>query len=174
MEHAAQAVAAIALAMAGPAPRVAVLCGPGNNGGDGYGAARFLAAWGARPRVLRLAPSVPRGADAAREAAWCAASVPPEDAWARPALLAEAAAEAQLVVDAVFGIGPARVEGPFPAWFETLNRGRTPVLAVDVPSGLDADTGLPCPVAVRADVTVTMAAPKVGLVAPSPGAAWAG
>jgi NAD(P)H-hydrate epimerase len=173
MEHAAAGVAAVAALLAPPADRVVVLCGPGNNGGDGYGAARFLRSWGRRPRVLRLAPRPPARGDAAAEAALLAGPPPVEDAWAEPDLVPSALSSADLVVDAIFGTGAARVDGPFPGWIEAVNRADALRLAVDVPSGLDADTG-EAGVVVRADVTATMAAPKRGLVAPSPGALLAG
>jgi NAD(P)H-hydrate epimerase len=173
MEHAAAGVAALSALLAAPADRIVVLCGPGNNGGDGYAAARLLRSWGRSPRVLRLAPRAPERGDAATEAAALGAHAV-EDAWSDPSRVTAALADADLVVDAVFGTGRARLEGPYPAWIEATNRADALRLAVDVPSGLDADTGAaPGPV-VRADVTATMALPKTGLVPPSPGAAHVG
>jgi NAD(P)H-hydrate epimerase len=174
MEHAAVGVAALAEGLALPGEPVLVLCGPGNNGGDGYGCARLLAGWGRAVRVLRLAPRLPSGVEAAREAALAGALVPIEDAWRRPEVVAEALAAAPLVVDAIFGVGAVRLDGPYPAWIEAINVSRALRLAVDVPSGLDADSGLARPAAVLAHVTATMAAPKRGLVSPSPGALFAG
>jgi NAD(P)H-hydrate epimerase len=173
MGHAAVGVAAQAALLAGPADRIVVLCGPGNNGGDGYAAARILRSWGRSPRVLRLAPRAHDRGDAALEAALLGAAAV-EDAGADPGRVAAALAECDLVVDAIFGTGRARLEGPYPACIEAVNLADALRLAVDVPSGLDADTGeAPGPV-VRADVTATMALPKTGLLAPTPGAAYAG
>jgi NAD(P)H-hydrate epimerase len=174
MEHAAAGAAALAAHLAGARGRVLVACGPGNNGGDGYGVARFLASWGFPVRVARLAPAPPRLPDAAREARWAAADVAVEDAWARPEAVREAARDADLLVDAVFGTGPARVDGPYPGWFEALNEAPLLRLALDVPSGLDAETGTVPGAAIRADVTATFGLPKRGLLPPDPGAAYAG
>jgi NAD(P)H-hydrate epimerase len=169
MEHAAQGVAALAAALLGPTETVLVVCGPGNNGGDGYAAARFLAAWGRKVRVLACAPR-PKGGDAGLEAALLGESVGIEDAWGDPGLVARALAEGPgLVVDALFGVGLTRPLGPpYREWVEDVNRAQTLRLSVDVPSGLDADTGRPLPVCVRADVTATMAATKSGLVGAGP------
>lgn len=175
MEHASFSVAAIAATLLRPGDRVAVLCGPGNNGGDGYGAARFLASWGLAPRVLRCSRRPPPKADASSEVRWSALEVEAEDAWADPALVARVAADSDLLVDALFGVGLDRdLDGPFPAWIEVVNQAQALRLAVDVPSGLDADTGHLRPVAVLADVTATMAMPKEGLVTHPSGALHAG
>jgi NAD(P)H-hydrate epimerase len=78
-----------------------------------------------------------------------------------------AAAGASLTVDALFGTGLDRDLGePAIRLIRALNGLAIPILAVDLPSGLDADTGLPRPEAIRATVTATMVAPKVGLLAP--------
>ena len=68
--------------------------------------------------------------------------------------------------------GPLRP--PYPELIEALNDAGAPILAIDVPSGLHTDTGNPLPVAVRATVTATMAAPKLGFAPGTPGAAYAG
>jgi NAD(P)H-hydrate epimerase len=73
--------------------------------------------------------------------------------------------DASLVVDAIFGVGISRPpQGPFAQWIEAINASRTRVIAVDVPSGLDADTGVAYSPCVRADVTITMGLPKQGLL----------
>lgn len=111
---------------------VLVLAGPGNNGGDGYVAARLLKQAGWPVAVAALAP--PRaGSDAAGAAAlWRGPCVP---------FGAERAARAGLVVDALFGAGLARPLAP--GVVDVLRAVRAPVLAVDVPSGLDGATGSP-------------------------------
>src|SRR5262245_41137336 len=130
--------------------RTLVLCGPGNNGGDGYVAARLLTHWGWPVAVAPLAP--PRGqADAAAEARrWrgpCARVAP------------DAAARAGLVVDAVFGAGLARDLDEAVA--RTL-RGARRIVAVDVPSGLDGATGAIRGYAPAAAMTVTFFRLKPG------------
>lgn len=175
MEHAARGVAALVATLTRPGDRIVVLCGPGNNGGDGYGAARFLASWGLAPRVLRCSRTPPPRGDAAAEVRWSALETEAEDAWGEPGLVALAVAESDLVVDALFGVGLDRdLDQPFPVWIEAVNAAEALRLAVDVPSGLDADSGHLRPVAVRADVTATMAMPKEGLVTHPSGALHAG
>lgn len=175
MEHASRGVAGLAAALAAPGDRIVVLCGPGNNGGDGYGAARFLSSWGRAPRVLQCSRRPPPGSDAAAEVRWSTLEVEPEDAWTDPDLLPQIVTEADLLVDALFGVGLDRdLDEPFPRWIQAINAARALRLAVDVPSGLDADTGHLRPVAVRADVTATMAMPKEGLVTHPSGALHAG
>ena len=173
METAGRAVARAALAMGGS---VAVVCGPGNNGGDGFVTARVLRAAG-RDAIAYLA--VPREkitGDAVAHLQVLERSGGVVKRIDTPAMLAEAAdaiASAAVVVDALFGIGLTRsIEGHFADVVATINRGRR-VLALDIPSGLDTDTGKVLGVAVRAERTVTMAAHKVAL-ASAPGFAYCG
>ncbi len=152
MERAGWAVARAARRF-GPC-RTLVLCGPGNNGGDGYVAARLLAAAGWPVRVAALAP--PRaGSDAAlAAAAWTVA-------WAGPvgAFDPAEAARAGLVIDAVFGAGLARdVDGLAAATLAAARR----ILAVDVPSGVDGATGAVRGRAAPAACTVTFFRRKPG------------
>jgi NAD(P)H-hydrate epimerase len=179
MEHAARGVAEVAVRLwraaraAGGAGGLVVLAGPGNNGGDGFGAARCLASWGLPVRLLLCAPGLPRAGDAALEARWLAGQPVPEAVWEAPEAVRAALAGADVAVDALFGVGLSRPLGaPYRDWIEALNQADLLRLAVDVPSGLDADSGEPLPVAVRADVTATMAAPKAGLL--GRGAVYAG
>ncbi|PKP99515.1 MAG: NAD(P)H-hydrate epimerase, partial [Alphaproteobacteria bacterium HGW-Alphaproteobacteria-13] len=124
MDRAGATVADTAWRMAAGAP-VLVLCGPGNNGGDGYVAARLLAERGAPVRVAVLAPPATDLARAAR-AAW---QGPVEALDAGPA-------SAALIVDALFGVGLSRpLDGDLARLLKGLAGGR--VLAVDVPSGVD-------------------------------------
>jgi NAD(P)H-hydrate epimerase len=151
---------------------VLVACGPGNNGGDGGVVARHLDAWGYRVRVVWFSrPEELRG-DAAVQ--WkildrsgigqeCLEGEAPDEARRLDLRLAEA----DWVVDALLGTGLSRpVEGHLAAAIEALNRSRKPILALDLPSGLDADTGRPLGVAVRAEATATFVAPKLGFDAP--------
>lgn len=150
MEAAGRAVARAAMRMVRPC-RTLVLAGPGNNGGDGYVAARLLEQAGWPVAVAALAPPRP-GSDAARAAA----------RWRGPVVsfAADEAARAGLLVDAVFGAGLARpVEAEVAA---VLAAAACPVLAVDVPSGLDGATGQPRGPVRAADVTVTFFRMKPG------------
>jgi len=172
MECAGQAVAAQALrlraALAPEAPLV-VACGVGGNGGDGLVAARRLHMEGAPVRIWPLAPRGFRGAAAANWRRARAAGVPVAS---RAPGLAGA-----LVVDALFGAGLSRaVAGAAAAAIRRIRAARERgcrVLSVDLPSGLDADTGQPLGIAVAADCTLTLGLPKLGLALP-PGRGLAG
>ncbi len=148
MEAAGRAVAHAARRF-GPC-RTLVLCGPGNNGGDGYVAARLLAGWGWPVRVAALAP--PRaGSDAAAAAArWRGPIAPP---------LPAEAARADLMIDAAYGAG---LRGGLPDPVADVLAAARQVLAVDVPSGLDGATGQPLGRVRAAELTVTFFRLKSG------------
>jgi len=171
MENAGRGAAAEAVrlyrerALTGP---VLVFCGAGNNGGDGFVIARHLANAGLGVHIFAC---FDRGlADRAREAGVnltiCERmGLPIRDAHTAEQVAAIGAAlvTGALVVDAIFGIGLARPpREPQATLLRTLAEAGLATLAVDLPSGLDADTGQPLGVALRADVTATMACPKVG------------
>jgi NAD(P)H-hydrate epimerase len=149
------------------APRpVAVLCGPGNNGGDGFVIARHLAGSGWPVKV---------GLSGSREALQGDAALN-ADRWSGPiAHLAPAILEgAELVVDALFGAGLARpVEGIARAVIDAVNAGPAPCVAVDIPSGVSGDTGAVLGAAPRAELTVTFFRRKPGHLL-HPGRALAG
>jgi hydroxyethylthiazole kinase-like uncharacterized protein yjeF len=157
MRRAGQAVAdAAQRLMAAPGP-VLVACGPGNNGGDGFVAARVLAAAGRAVTVALLGRRDRLGGDAARAAA----------DWTGPVLPIETADPdgADLVIDALFGSGLARdLDGVARSVVERINTCAQPVLAVDIPSGIDGDTGEVRGAAVMATGTVTFACRKPGHV----------
>jgi ADP-dependent NAD(P)H-hydrate dehydratase / NAD(P)H-hydrate epimerase len=175
MERAGRAVAEAALQLAAPGGRFVAVCGAGNNGGDGYVAARLLRDAGRDSRVLALVPAERLSPDAraVREQARHA-GVAIDDAGE---LAAVEAGPGDVVLDAIFGTGLARPPlGAFAGAISRIEAARAAgarVLAVDVPSGLSADTGRPLGACVRADRTVTFAFPKRGLVL-FPGASLAG
>jgi hydroxyethylthiazole kinase-like uncharacterized protein yjeF len=143
-----------------PAARhLAVLCGGGNNGGDGLVVARLARASGLTVRVALLADVERLHGEAAQAAADArAAGIPFEG------LSADLLAGADVVVDALLGTGLSRpVSAEFRAAIEAMNGSGRPVLALDIPSGLDADTGLPHGAAVRAAATITFVGLKQGL-----------
>jgi NAD(P)H-hydrate epimerase len=138
-----------------------IVCGAGNNAGDGLVVARLAHAAGFAVRVLLLVPSDKLKGDAARAAADCSAAGVACEPFA-PGALARGAAD--VIVDAVLGTGIDRlVGGSFLAAIEAMNSANLPVLALDIPSGLDADTGWPRGAAVRATVTITFVGLKQGL-----------
>jgi len=147
MERAGAAVADLAWRMAAGAP-VLLLCGPGNNGGDGYVAARLLAERGARVRVAALAEPATDLACAAR------------GRWTGPVeALGDDTAPAPLIVDALFGVGLSRPLADDLAIRLRRFAGRR-VLAVDVPSGVDADGLYDWTPPLPADVTLALGALK--------------
>jgi NAD(P)H-hydrate epimerase len=141
--------------MTGPGATILVMCGPGNNGGDGFVAARLLAEGGARVHLSLLGAREKLGGDAALAAAgWPGAIVPPAN------LQPE---KATLIVDALFGSGLAReLSGEAAEAVARLNASGRPILAVDIPSGIDSDTGEARGAAIEAARTVTFATRKPG------------
>lgn len=175
MERAGRAVARAAVDLVGGVygRRAVVVCGKGNNGGDGLVAARHLARWGMRVVVVAV-----EGTAALREPAATnlrrlgEVGVRVRD-WSSPTLAHELA-RADVAIDAIFGTGFRGF--PEEGWAEAiddLNAGRAPVVAVDIPSGVNGGTGAVEGAAVRAELTVAFGAAKVGAVL-LPGAEFAG
>ncbi len=141
------------------AQRVCVVCGPGNNGGDGYVLARLALAAGCDVQVIRREAHAPRTAAAV---AACAAFA--EAGGAIATFRADTMLEADVIVDALYGIGLTRaVEGDDAALIRAIDAAGAPVLALDVPSGVDAGRGSVPGAAVRATRTLQFLAPHVGL-----------
>ena len=141
------------------ASTLAVVCGAGNNAGDGYVLARLARAAGIDVRVLALTDPKRLRGDAARAHAEFAA-----DGGKAGEFGAHSLEGAMLVVDALLGTGIDRtVEGQYLDCIEGVNRAGLPVLALDIPSGLDADTGQPRDAAIRATRTLAFIALKCGL-----------
>jgi NAD(P)H-hydrate epimerase len=149
-----------------------ILCGPGNNGGDGGVVARHLDLWGYSVGVVWFARADRLRGDAAVQFQILARAGFNQTCWddeqaITPERLDALLAGADWVVDALLGTGLTRpVEGTLRAIIEAVNRSGKPVLALDLPSGLDADTGRPLGAAVRAQATATFVAPKLGFAAP--------
>lgn len=158
MRLAARGVAATAAAMLGPGRRVSILVGPGGNGGDGLYAGAFLAEDGYSVEAILAADSAHEPALQAFTAAGGA--------------IVHSLEDADLLIDAVAGLSSTRgLSGaPLSAYAEAKKRG-VPVLAVDIPSGINADTGVAATDAVEADVTISFGWARAGHVcAPECGA----
>lgn len=157
MEKAGQAVAAAALRLSPGALRFVVLCGPGNNGGDGYVAARALREAGADVAVFVLGDPARLKGDAATALSLCPLAGLPLGLY-RPQA-------GDVVVDAVFGAGLDRpVPDELSAVIDRVEEAGVPVIAVDLPSGLDGRTGRVLGRAFSALHTVTFMALKPGHV----------
>ncbi|MBZ9759581.1 NAD(P)H-hydrate dehydratase [Mesorhizobium sp. CA8] len=154
MQRAGEAVAAVVLARYPGAKRVHVLCGPGNNGGDGYVVARLLAEAGVD--VALWTSGKPRaGSDAALAAADCALE--------RHPLSAFTAEAGSLVVDAIYGAGLSKpLTGDAKGAVDAVTRLNLPVIAIDLPSGVSGESGQILGSAFSAAVTVTFARKKPG------------
>jgi NAD(P)H-hydrate epimerase len=177
MEQAGTATAAAARALAVDTGRwgrgpIVILAGPGNNGGDGFVAARRLARAGASVVVAFIAAeSRPRGRDAARN--WDRLQREPRVTLIHApvardvAILGQGIEKAAVVVDALLGTGVrGGLREPIRTAVEIVNRARAalvPVLAVDTPTAVDLSSGQPSDPAVRADLTITFHRPKTGL-----------
>ncbi len=148
---------------------VVVFAGSGNNGGDGLALARALAGWGRPVTVVRASAKAP---DARLLHKW---PLPALDADAEGAReIARAAATAGVLVDAVLGTGISGApRTPQARILEGMNRAARPLVSLDIPSGVDADTGAVPGEAARADVTVAFGWPKLGSLL-GPGRAHAG
>lgn len=187
MEHAGTAVAAAVKALAVDTERwgtgpIVILCGPGNNGGDGFVAARRLALAGAQVVVAVVAGGArPRNQTAARNWDRIAADqgiAKVHTPVARDVLVfGQGIAKAAVIVDALLGSGVrGTLRDPIRSAVDLIIRARgtgIPVVAVDTPTAVDLSSGEPSDPAVQADLTVTFHRPKTGL-ATRRGAAHAG
>ena len=156
MQRAGLATARLALALAPHADTVWIAAGPGNNGGDGLEAAGRLQAWGKHAVVTWM------GTPATASPATAAALQRAQDAGV--SFAAEPPAGFNFCIDALLGIGAARApEGRMAQWITLMHARGAPVLAVDIPTGLNADTGLSSAVCVRALATLCLLTLKPGL-----------
>lgn len=173
MMEAAGTALAEEVALRAPEGAIVVLCGPGNNGGDGWVAARVLNRAG---RDVRVLSTVEPGSLSGIAAEAAARAVDSGVVWAAPAgALSEAdLAGADAIVDALLGTGSSLpLREPLPSWVAVANASGAYIVSADVPSGVDSDTGAVPGEAVSADCTVTFTAPKLGIVT-YPGAEFAG
>jgi NAD(P)H-hydrate epimerase len=176
MERAGRAVARAARELAGGAygRRAVVVCGKGNNGGDGLVAARHLARWGLRTTVVLLEDAGELREPAASNARRLAEAPGVRARSFDERALARELDRADVAVDAIFGTGfRGMPEDEWAAAIAALNACGAPVVAVDIPSGVHGGTGAVEGEAVRADLTVTFGAAKLGAVL-LPGAEHAG
>jgi hydroxyethylthiazole kinase-like uncharacterized protein yjeF len=157
MQRAGLAVAQLALAVAPHGRRLWVACGPGNNGGDGLEAAMHLQRWGKQPLVTWLGNPDKAPPDALASY---------QRALAAGVTFAETAPQScDLCIDALLGIGAASDEpqGRMADWIKAINGGAVSVLAVDLPTGLNANTGVAAHHTVKAQHTLSLLTLKPGL-----------
>jgi NAD(P)H-hydrate epimerase len=170
MENAGRGAALVlqALGIHGP---VVIACGKGNNGGDGLVIARHLANMRCDASVLLFARLEELSPDAAIQWNIVRKMGLPAEIASRPLdemQLAATFARAEWIVDALFGTGlTGPLREPFDRVIALINASAARVLAVDIPSGLDCDTGEPLGAAIRAEHTVTFVAPKLGFCNPA-------
>ncbi len=162
MENAGRALTEVICREFPEARSVSVIAGAGNNGGDGFVSARHLLSRGRQVKTYTLSDPKTYKGDAKlnlNSLKKIGGSVE------RLRKNFSNFSPADVVVDAIFGTGLTRqVSGQYKSCIEFINSLETPTIAVDIPSGLDCDTGRPLGAAVRADITVTFILPKLGLV----------
>lgn len=170
MENAGRGAAAWLASRLEPGQTVVVACGPGNNGGDGGVVARYLDSWGFAVRIVWFADPARLKGDAAIQAAILDRSEITSqvvDAGITSDRIDALWSGADWIVDALLGTGLTRaVEGLLARGIAGLNRSKVPILALDLPSGLDADSGRPLGEAVVARATATFVATKIGFGQP--------
>ena len=155
MERAGRAVAEVAAGMVARGSRIAVVCGPGNNGGDGFVAARLLAGRGYPVTVFLYGNQEALNGDAASVAAMWDGAVLSHGLFN--------ASEVDLLIDGLFGAGLSRpIEGEAAGLVVAMNQSGKPILSIDVPSGVDGNTGQILGCAVKARKTVTFFRLKPG------------
>lgn len=176
MERAGRAVARAAVDLCGGVygRRAVVVCGKGNNGGDGLVAARYLARWGMRVALEQVGVTDDLREPAATNAGRLRLATGVRIRTASAASLERELSRADVAIDALFGTGFRGIpEDDWAEAIEALNNAAVPTIAVDIPSGVNGATGAVEGEAVRADLTVTFGAPKAGAVL-LPGAEFAG
>lgn len=146
--------------------KAVIFCGKGNNGGDGLVVARLLKKKGAKLQVVLMAPHQELTPDAKVMYRKLSKLIRPSLLTVNPSAekMTSIINDADLLVDALLGTGlTSSVRPPYTSSIEAMNASPVFTVAIDIPSGLDSDTGAIRGVAVRADVTVTVGCPKLGL-----------
>jgi len=146
--------------------KVVILCGKGNNGGDGLVVARHLKKKGARLKVVLMAPLNELSPDAKIMYRQLSKIIRPSLFTVNPPAetLCSLTQDADLLVDALLGTGlSSSVRAPYTFAIEAMNASPAFTVAIDIPSGLDSNTGATLGIAVQADLTVTFGCPKLGL-----------
>lgn len=170
MENAGRSAAEIAMEMlAGKTrPVISVFCGAGNNGGDGFVIARHLVNWGADVKIILCCQREKIQGDAKTNFLTCqrmGIEIMGLD-MAETNIRKEVynlCQSSELIVDAIFGTGfKGQLSSPYAALISCINAAGVPILSVDIPSGLDCDTGEPLPVCIEAAATVSFVAAKKG------------
>ena len=159
MEHAALGATWVAEQLLGSlrGKRMWILCGPGNNGGDGYAMARLCHNAGAEVFVRDLVS--PDKIDPSSDPGLNSRAL---DALPR-VTRSDSVVSADLIIDSIFGTGLTRpAEGRYADAIQIINESDAPILAIDIPSGLDCDTGEPLGPTVKARATATFGLPKIG------------
>jgi NAD(P)H-hydrate epimerase len=166
MENAARAAVDVAWTLRGGHGSIAILCGGGNNGGDGLAIARHLHNRGAEVVIFLLG-------DAAKYQGDALCNYQIVQAMKLPCIRASSGhftgcLQPALIIDAAFGTGLTHTpRTPFAEIAAAINRWGPPVLAIDLPSGMDCDTGEPLGACIRATQTITFVAEKAGFASPS-------
>jgi len=135
---------------------IVILCGSGSNGGDGYGVARHLVIAGRKVSIFQLGE--PESADAKVQASICKAMNIPISLWS-----VDTWSEATLFIDAIFGTGIDRpVSGQFLEIIQACNAHVSPCVSLDIPSGMDCDSGIPYGCCIEAIMTISFVGMKLG------------
>lgn len=156
--------------LAEPGGKAIVFCGRGNNGGDGLVIARYLKAAGVSNKIFIFPPKGPPGYGRLVEmnlerARACGVPIIVLDSGLMPAI--SAMQEADVIIDALMGTGThGEPEDTMAMLINAINESGKTVVAVDVPSGINPDTGVPAGSCIKASATVMLGLPKVGLLLP--------
>jgi NAD(P)H-hydrate epimerase len=168
MENAGRAVAEVAAEMLGHKKRIAVFCGKGNNGGDGFVCARHLLAKKKSVDIYLLGRTKDLKGSALKNLKILmnlgkkVIKIPDLITWDKIKTKIE---HCDLIIDGILGIGlRGNVEEPLSTIIKDINNSKAPILSIDTPSGLDADTGKPHGICIRATKTVTFVATKKGFL----------
>ena len=168
MERAGAGVVTHLLQRYGPlkGKKVVVFCGKGNNGGDGLVIARLVQSKGAHPRVILMAPYKELSKDAKTMYRRLRKNLTPSHILVQPRqeILESLTHDAHILIDGLLGTGLSScIRDPYATAIKTMNASHTYTVAVDIPSGLDGETGKILGTAIQADLTVTFGYPKIGL-----------